>query len=1001
MNFEYAWIKDPTVFSVNRVKAHSDHSFYRSQEEMETERESFRYSLNGLWYFSYGKNLNSVIPKFEDESYDCTNWDTIKVPGHIQLQGYDVPHYVNTMYPWDGHEEIKPGEIPEEFNPVGSYVKYVEIPESFKDGPVFLSFQGVESGFALWVNGIFAGYSEDSFTPAEFEITDYLKEGKNKIAVQVYKWSSGSWLEDQDFFRFSGIFRDVYWYTIPKIHIEDLFVRAVPDQKFEKAHITMDMQIVGTDKGQIKAFLENEDGKLEAAKEFQSVSGTISMEIEKPMLWSSEKPYLYTLKLYVYDEKKNLLEIVRQLVGVRRFELEGNQMLLNGKRIVFKGVNRHEFSADTGRSISKEEMLWDVLTMKQNNINAVRTSHYPNQSYFYELCDRFGLYVIDEANLESHGTWQQAGAFCEMDVVPASRPEWHDIVMDRAKSMLERDKNHPCILIWSCGNESYGGKNIYDMSEFFRHKDKTRLVHYEGVFHDRSFPDTSDMESQMYPSVKSIEEFLKEHRDKPFLCCEYTHAMGNSNGAMDKYTDLAEKEPLYQGGFIWDFIDQALWKKDSNGHLFLAFGGDFNDRPTDYNFCVNGLVFADRTLSPKMQEVKFNYQNFSIIPDKNNIIIKNRSLFTATSEYVCTAVLSRDGNIVSTCVIDTDTAPLSEGCYENPYKEEDMELEGEYSITVSLVLREATQWALEGHEVAFGQYVYPKEKIQKPIPLKKIKLIKGGYNIGVKGEGFHAIFSIPKGGLVSYRYGNKELLSDVVRPNFWRAPTDNDYGCNMPGRYVQWKMAGLYGKGSLTKVTEEDNFVKVVYEYTLPTVPEAFCRLEYKVLGDGEIKAELIWDGKDGLPDMPDFGIIVKMPLEYKHISWYGMGPEENYQDRRKGARLGRFFGNAEDEMTPYVIPQECGNHTGVRSLTVTDGSFSGLKFQSDGMDASVLHYTPHEIENAGHFYELPPASSSVVRLSIGQMGIGGDDSWGARTHEEYILQSRVSRTFSFSIKGV
>ena len=547
--FDYAKVKDPEYFRDGRLDAHSDHVYYASEEEVWDKETSYRESLNGLWKFQYARNYESAIPGFEAEDYNCKDWEDIYVPAHIQMEGYDAPQYANVQYPWEGHEDIHPGEIPTHFNPTASYVKYFTVPEQMKGKRLFISFQGAESGLALWLNGKFVGYSEDSFTPSEFELTEYVKEGENKLAAQVYKWTASSWCEDQDFYRFSGIYRDVYLYTVPEVHVNDLRIRAIPEESLQTADLELVTKTWGS--GKLKVVL-SKDGEtiLEDEKEI-SDEDTFTWKVDAPALWSAEDPQLYDLGLTVSDANGNVQEIIPQKVGFRRFEMKDGIMTLNGKRIVFKGVNRHEFSSVSGRHVSEEELRKDLTTMKLNNINAIRTCHYPDMSKIYELCDEFGLYMIDETNLESHGSWDVAEMTKDFTyTVPHNKPEWLEMMLDRANSMYQRDKNHPAILIWSCGNESFGGKDIFEMSQLFHREDPTRLVHYEGLFHDRSYNDTSDMESQMYPSVESIKEFLAKDDSKPFICCEYTHAMGNSCGAMHKYTDLTDTEPKYQGGFI-------------------------------------------------------------------------------------------------------------------------------------------------------------------------------------------------------------------------------------------------------------------------------------------------------------------------------------------------------------------------------------------------------------------------------------------------------------------
>ena len=787
--FDYAMVKDPEYFRDGRLDAHSDHVYYASEEEAVDRETSYRESLNGLWKFQYARNYESAIPGFEAEEYNCKDWEDIYVPAHIQMEGYDVPQYANVQYPWEGHEEINPGEIPTHFNPTASYVKYFTVPEQMQGKRLFISFQGAESGLALWLNGKFVGYSEDSFTPSEFELTEYVKEGENKLAAQVFKWTASSWCEDQDFYRFSGIYRDVYLYTVPEVHVNDLRIRAIPDVSLASADFELTTKTWG--KGQLKIVLSKEGNVvLEDVKEI-SDEDTFSWKVDAPVLWSAEDPQLYDLELTVSDENGNVQEIIPQKVGFRRFEMKDGIMTLNGKRIVFKGVNRHEFSSVTGRHVSEEELRKDLTTMKLNNINAIRTCHYPDMSKIYELCDEYGLYMIDETNLESHGSWDVAEMTKDFTyTVPYNKPEWLGMMLDRANSMYQRDKNHPAILIWSCGNESFGGKDIFEMSQLFRSEDPTRLVHYEGVFHDRSYNDTSDMESQMYPSVEAIKEFLAKDNSKPFICCEYTHAMGNSCGAMHKYTDLTDTEPKYQGGFIWDYIDQSIYKKDRYGKEFQAYGGDFGERPTDYNFSGNGIAYGgDREASPKMQEVKFNYQNITAKVSEDKVTVINKNLFVNTDTFDAKVILAKDGKVICTKPLATAVAPLSEETYELPIAKQ--ERPGEYTVTVSFHLKADTVWAKAGHEVAFGQYVYQVEK-EPVVCTDEIEIIRSTHNIGIRGAHFEVLFSVLNGGLVSYKYAGREMIESIPKPNFWRAPIDNDCGNLMQMRYAQWKIASMY-----------------------------------------------------------------------------------------------------------------------------------------------------------------------------------------------------------------
>lgn len=1002
--FDYKKVKDPLIFAENRMEAHSDHVYYASLKELEEQKTSFRYSLDGLWKFSYGKNYQSAIQGFETAAYDCRSWADIRVPAHIQMEGYDAPQYANTQYPWDGREDIKPGDIPEFFNPVASYVKYFFVPDHMKGRPLYISFEGVESGMALWLNGTYIGYSEDSFTPSDFELTPYLVEGENKLAVQVFKWTASSWCEDQDFFRFSGIYRSVYLYTVPKAHVQDICIRTLLDDQYKDADLEIKCKASGA--GRIGLTLHDGKGIVAQAQADMDDEFVVTIPVKEPALWSAEEPNLYELLVEVMDENGEIQEVFTQMVGFRRFEMIDNLMCLNGKRIVFKGVNRHEFSSKRGRVPNEEELVKDIMTMKRNNINAVRTCHYPDDTRIYELCDRYGLYMIAENNMESHGSWEPIlrKETTEEEIVPGDRKEWEPMMLDRVNSCYQRDKNHPAILIWSCGNESYGGSVIFEMSQLFRKLDDTRLVHYEGLFNDRRFNESSDMESQMYPSVASIKEFLEKDRSKPFICCEYTHAMGNSCGAMHKYTDLTDTDPLYQGGFIWDYIDQSIEKKDRYGNKFQAYGGDFGERPTDYNFSGNGIVYGgERDESPKMQEVKFNYQNITAEVSRDKVLIKNKNLFVNTNRFNCVVLLERDGKYLQQAEFATEVEPLSEKEYELPIRLP--EAPGEYAVTVSFQLKEEEDWAPAGYEIAFGQGVFAVEKHTEPVT-DEITVIQGKWNIGVRGMHFESMFSIKEGGLVSYRYGGRELIEKIPMPNFWRAPVDNDCGNKMQARYGQWKLASMYVRKDEDakvnpRVEKKDHSAVITFYYVMPTIPKSRCSLSYEVFGDGTITTTLQYDPVKELEDMPEFGVLFKFNADFENLEWYGDGPAETYADRRHGAKLGIYRNKVADNMAKYLVPQECGNKTGVRWAKITDNTGRGILFCGDKMSFSALPYTPHELENAAHPYELPQVHYTVVRAAMQQMGVAGDDSWMSQVHPEYLIDVSKPLKFKFSFKGI
>lgn len=1025
-NFDSNIIKNPEIFEQNRLAAHSDHVCYKNELEKIKGKSSLRYDMNGLWKFAYAKNQSLAPCGFEAADYDCKGWDEIRVPAHIQMEGYDVPIYTNTTYPWEADEFIKPGEVPEIFNPVASYVKYFTIPENMKNKRVCISFQGVESGFALWLNGHYVGYSEDTFDPSDFELTDYIVEGENKLAVRVWKWTSSSWCEDQDFYRFSGIFRDVFLYAVPCAHVEDLSVVPTLNDTFDEGTLSVSIKADGDGIASVKLYelgdlsVEKYDRAKLLLEEFdielrnkEICEG--SCNVKNLLLWSAEKPNLYEVKIIVKDTHGNETEFISQLAGFRRFEMVDGLMKINGKRIVFKGVNRHEFSSITGRVPNRDEVIKDIVTMKKNNINAIRTSHYPDDSMLYELCDIYGIYMIAENNLESHGTWEAYNkGYVDLDfVVPKDKPQWREMMLDRANSCYQRDKNHPAILIWSCGNESFGGKTIYEMSQLFRQLDKHRLVHYEGVFNDRSYNDTSDMESQMYTPAAGIEKFLAEHPEKPFICCEYTHAMGNSCGAMHKYTELTDREPRYQGGFIWDYIDQSIYKKDRYGKWFLTYGGDFGDRPTDGDFSGNGICYGgEREASPKMQEVKFNYQNISVDFDSDYIFtVKNKNLFVNTSVFDAFAILLADGEEVYRTKLQISVPPMDRASYEVPVtlKNSMIDVEKEYCIVVSFVLKENTIWEKAGYEIAFGQHM-----IKKPVSEyscdKSVELVVGNGNILVRGENFKALFSRMNLGMVSYVYGGVEMLPNTIPlPNFWRIPTNNDSGNMMPQRYAQWKIASMYVTtrqdqrfaDTSPRVEKNDNNIAITYTYFMPTTPQSSCEVTYRVFGDGTIETTLSYDPVKELGDMPEFGMMFKLDADYDTVKWYGLGPQETYEDRQHGGKYGVYENKVAENIAEYLVPQESGNKCRVRYAKVMDKKGRGMLFFGDELSFSALPYTPHELENATHHFELPPVHYTVVRVAKKQMGVGGDDSWGSHTHPEYLLDASEKMEFTFCFRGI
>lgn len=1007
------WLEEPNVFQVNREKAHSDHLFFQSYEEMqEYPKGRLRQSLNGTWDFFYADCPQNRAEDFYKKDFDMADAGTIEVPGHIQLQGYGRCQYVNVIYPWDGVEEIHPPQIPRKHNAVGSYVKYFDVGDEWLGKEVYLSFQGVETAFYVWLNGEFVGYSEDSFTPSEFCVTPYLQKENNKLAVEVYQRSTASWLEDQDFWRFSGIFREVYLYAVPAAHVRDLSVTADynPHSGEGVLGIGGELNLTKEDMAvSVRCVLRDSEDNVVLEQEYPITSRMWNRQETIPVVspWSAEQPTLYTLYVEVIGREGQLIEVAKTRVGFRKFEKRGGVLYLNGKRLVFKGVNRHEFSADKGRAIGEEEMLCDIRLLKKNNINAVRTSHYPNQSRWYELCDEYGIYVIDETNLETHGTWSLRSGINPTWNVPASLPEWRENVLDRAASMYERDKNHVSILFWSCGNESYCGDNIAAMAAYFREKDSRRLVHYEGVFHNPRYQSLPDVESRMYEKVKDIEAFLVENPQRPFILCEYMHAMGNSLGGMKHYMELADVYPNFQGGFIWDYIDQALYRVDEKGEKVLSVGGDFGDRPCDYGFCTDGIVYANRMPSPKMQDVKALYANIHMHIEKDKLIIKNQNLFISTKDLLFEVRLEREGAVQRKEEYFLDVPAGESGCLK--IRREEPQAAGEYVCHVIARLAEDTAWAEKGHEVAFAQEVFVVEEkepcAQKTEAVESMRIAEGDGCIGVYGRDFSMMFDLRTGGICSLVYSGSEYVSRMPRISFWRAKTDNDCGAGYPFEAAQWAIAGEYARycGDLFRQERGENRIKLFFTYETPSQPSFSYVISYEACGDGSLRIQAEYPGVSGLPDMPAFALDWQMRKELQHFSYYGMGPEENYCDRAEGARLGKFTSTVWDNFSGYLNPQECGNRMGVRYAELWDEEGRGIRLscEREPFEMSILPYSVTDLEHANCREELGPQRSTWVRVAAAQMGVGGDDSWGAPVHDEYRLPAEQPRTLAFVIKAL
>ncbi len=1006
----HLFLQNPEMTGENLVPAHSDHFFYENEKDLiKGEDMPLKQSLNGVWKFKYSKNLFKRPKDFYKEGFDVSEFDDILVPCHIEMQGYDRKHYTNMNYPWDGRENLMPPEISRDDAPVGSYVLDFKVDKNLKNKPLFISFQGVETAFRLFCNGEYVGFSEDSFTPADFELTKFIKSGRNRICAEVYKRSSASWLEDQDMWRFFGIFREVFLYAYPSLHVKDMCVQAVLDENYEKGILDVACKTYGPVKrASLELFTEDGNRAFEFPMEVTPNSLKLHTEGLFVNTWSAEDPFLYDLRISLKDETDSVKEISTCKIGFRTFELKNNLMLINGKRIVFKGVDRHEFSALNGRCCTKEEMLWDIKTFKKNNINAVRTSHYPNQSMWYRLCDEYGIYMIDETNLETHGTWHREECRKNDMVVPGSKPEWKKAVIERAEHMLMRDRNHPAVLIWSLGNESYGGDNFVAMHDFLKEKDSTRLVHYEGVVNYRASDAATDMETRMYAKPQEIREYLSNNPKKPYLSCEYMHAMGNSLGGMKLYTDLEDEFEMYQGGFIWDYLDQALWQRHGD-KMRLAYGGDFGDRTTEYCFCTDGLVFANRVESPKCMEAKNLYANVHLQATDKEILIENRNLFIDLSRYYFVYTVSENGKIIYTKTFtDINLRPGERASYlVEP--EDELKPDADYVFRIKMCEKNETKWAKAGFMVAFNESV--KFARVNPVLLTKDNTAKefkhvGTFvcNRGADTDDYSLLFSDVRkgvGGLVSLRDKEKEIVTMPPKPSYFRAYTDNDKGFRLGEKAHFWHMLSLYQGASLDYFENKGEYVEAKYSYTAPESEEIISEIVYKAYPDKRLEVKAKYLGKENRPILPLFGFEMKLDKEYDNVEYFGKGPVENYIDRSNGVYTDIFKEKVEDNLTPYLIPQEAGNRTGVRYAKVTNDEGHGLLFASlEGtFELGFLPYSAYEMENALHLDELPLRNYTWIRINAAQMGVGGDDSWGASVQKEFLLDSSKDYEVSFEVR--
>ena len=1007
------WQANPEITGVNRLPQHATFMPYASFEEAQ---KAERYAssrckvLNGKWKFKLYKNYAYRPSDFAQVHYDTHNWDTVQVPGSWQMQGYDQSQYCNVRYPWEGHEDICPPAAPTKHNPVGCYVKRIHVGADLLQKRVVLCFEGVESAFYLYVNGQRVGYSESSFNRAEFDVTRYLQEGSNVIGVEVYRWCTGSWLECQDMWRLGGIFRDVYLYTTEREYIRDFVLKAQPDGEMKDGFVEVLVKTNGAYEG-----LSLDMSVLDAAGNTVALDCQYANEDHRTMLraivagadlWSSEHPALYTLVLTLKNNGAPI-EYISTKFGFRKVEILDGVIRINDRRVVFKATNRHEFDCHTGRYITEEVMRDDLEKMKRANMNAVRTSHYPNCPRWMELCDEYGIYVIDENNMESHGTNRSTIIGCPQ--IPDSRPEWEKACMDRIQALYERDKNCTCVVCWSMGNESLGGETPKKMYRYLKNVDDTRFVHFE-CHGDPEEQSLSDVQSKMYAKPQECEEYALTRRDgRPYLLCEYTHAMGNSCGSTDEYTTLWDKYPCLQGGFVWDWVDQSILTKDDQGREYLAYGGDFGDEPNDGHFCGNGLLFGDRRITPKYYEIQklYQYVDFCAVdPVRGQVEIKNKYLFTDLADFELYWCQCSDKGVFRDGVVEVQLAPGEK-------KVLDLELgrpcNTEFYLNLELRTKEKTLWCPAGFAVAKEQFVIDAfantyDELVADAPL----LVDDTYgSLRVMSDDVNIRFERrERNQLVSIKVGGEELLQGPMRFNFWRALTDNDRGTRAGSRLGCWRDAGdtpgIYNntKWSIEnyKILDGGKKVVVVSGATVCTQPECKGQVIYTITSKG-MEVDMQFFPNDALPEIPEVGLLFELPPDFENLTYLGAGPEENYIDRCNATQIGLYNTTVTDLYTDYLKPQECGNRTGVRYATLVGQKKVFSLVAEPVMELNVSHWLPKEIENTWHGKDLPPVTKTVVRCIARQQGVGGYDSWGAHCNEKYKNKTDKTYRLKFQIR--
>jgi Beta-galactosidase/beta-glucuronidase len=997
--------QNPLVNQINREDMHAHFVPYADVASALKGENAKRISLNGSWNFNYAKVPSQRPVDFYKTSYKTDKWKKIEVPGSWELQGYDSPVYTDEKYPFPAN----PPYVPSNYNPVGSYVREFTIPANWNGQDIILHFDGVESAFYCWINGKFVGYSEDSRLAAEFNITPFLQKGKNKIAVEVYRFSDGSYLECQDYWRYSGIERNVWLIARPKVRIKDFEIKAGLKDSYRNGDFSLSMMLDNRNfaKGtSVSVELYDPSNKIIYSNKptFKSTADTIKMSkvFENVKLWTAETPNLYSLSISTLTPQGKVSEAIVHRFGFREVEIKNGMLQINGVPVKLKGVNRHEHDPLKGRSISVESMVKDITLMKRFNINAVRNCHYPNYPEWYELCNKYGLYLIGEANIESHGM-----EVLDMDSL-THHPSWAVPFHERMSRMVERDKNVTSIIIWSLGNESGYGKNFESNYYWTKQRDKSRPVQYEGS----GKTGVSDIFCPMYARIYALEAHANERQTRPLIMCEYAHAMGNSVGNLKDYWDVIYKHDQLQGGFIWEWVDHSFLKKDEKGNAIWAYGGDMGDIgvPNDSTFCAKGLVNSNRELRPHIWEVKkvYQYINFEAVPLSCNMVrVTNRYDFTPLGNFNFQWRIKADGKVIASGIIDMpDIKPHQTSDVALNIPTIDVKENTEYFLTIEATTKEATPIVPEGHVVAWEQIKLPISKVNNEATKVSGSVQKKETSsaIIVNGKNFEVAFSKENGQMTSLIHNGKEMLNSGLKPNFWRPLIDND----IPNGHVQrcdtWRTAANNLKLTNLSSNIGNGVASVVANFDMPE-QQSKIAMTYRILPNGVIKVSYQFTpGDKALPEMPKVGMYMVLKGEFDHMQWFGRGPQESYQDRKSGAAIDVYSGSVWDQFYPYIRPQETGNKADVRWVSLRNSDGEGILVKGDqplsvscwNFPQEELDYVPFLVKRK-HGGSITKQDMVWFNIDLVQMGVGGDTTWGAKIHSEYTI-TPDAKAYSFDI---